>query len=133
RLNALGVAYLPLAARSASPRACRRGIDLAPDFPHAYYTLGILFRERGDISTADTLFSAALERDTDTCSAHRYLGILHQDYFQDPPRARAHLERYVALGGTDIDVRRRLRLLTRRALSEIATSSRRLIESTVPV
>jgi predicted Zn-dependent protease len=132
-LNDLGVAYLALGERVAASLAFQRVIDLAPDFPHAYYNLGILFRERGDVGTADALFNAALERDTDTCSAHRYLGILHQDYFQDPPRARAHLERYVALGGTDIDVRRRLRLLSRRALNEIATSSRRLIESTAPV
>lgn len=132
-LNDLGVAYLALGERPAASQAFQRVIDLAPDFPQAYYNLGILFRERGDIGTADSLFSAALERDADTCSAHRYLGILHQDYFQDPPRARAHLERYVALGGTDIEVRRRLRLLSRRALNEIATSSRRLIESTAPV
>jgi predicted Zn-dependent protease len=132
-LNDLGVAYLAAGERPAASRAFQRVIDLAPGFPHAYYNLGILFRERGDVLTADALFGAAIERDVDACQAHRYLGILHQDYFQDSPRARAHLERYVALGGADLDVRRRLRLLSRRAMSELASQSRRLIESTAPV
>src|SRR5215470_16411016 len=113
--NDLGVALLALGERVPAARAFERAIALAPELPHAYYNLGIIFRERGDIGMADALFAAALARDADLRAAHRYLGILHQDYFQDPPRARAHLERYVALGGTDMEVRRRLRQLTRRA------------------
>jgi len=131
--NDLGVALLACGERLGATRAFRRAIDLAPTFPHAYYNLGIIFRERGEVVTADSLFAAALERDGDSRSAHRYLGILHQDYFQDSPRARAYLERYVALGGTDVEVRRRLRILTRRGMDELSTSSRRLIESTTPV
>ncbi len=134
--NDLGVAFLALGERAAATQAFRRAIELAPSYPHAYYNLGIVFRERGDVAEADAHFAAALERDTDSRSAHRYLGILHQDYFFDPPRARAYLERYVALGGTDVDVRRRLRVLSRRGLNELSTSSRRLIdliESTAPV
>ena len=131
--NDLGVALLALGERAAALDAFQRAIALDPTYPHAYYNLGILFRERGDVGAADGLFAAALERDVDARSAHRYLGILHQDYFQDPPRARAYLERYVALGGTDGEVRRRLHQLSRRGMDELASSSRRLIESTAPV
>jgi archaemetzincin len=131
--NDLGVALLALGERAAALDAFQRAIALDPTYPHAYYNLGIIFRERGDVGTADGLFAAAIERDDDARSAHRYLGILHQDYFQDPPRARAYLERYVALGGTDGEVRRRLRQLSRRGMDELAMNSRRLIESTVPI
>src|SRR5262249_27585288 len=95
--NDLGVALLAHGDLDGAGRAFKRAIDLAPAFPQAYYNLGIVLRERGDIITADALFAAALERDADVCNAHRYLGILHQDYFLDRPRARAYLERYVAL------------------------------------
>jgi Flp pilus assembly protein TadD len=131
--NDLGVALLALGERLAAHEAFQRAVALDPNYPHAYYNLGIIFRERGDVGTADGLFAAALERDGDARSAHRYLGILHQDYFQDPPRARAYLERYVALGGSDGEVRRRLRQLTRRGMDELATTSRRLIESSLPI
>lgn len=132
--NDLGVAYFALGASDCAMLAFERAIALAPTFSHAYYNLGILFRARGDIETADSLFTAALERDVDRRSAHRYLGILHQDYFRDPPRARAYLERYVALGGTDVEVRRRLRQLCRRGMDELAINSRSMVvESTLPV
>jgi predicted Zn-dependent protease len=131
--NDLGVALLALGERALAMRAFQRAIELAPAFPHPYYNLGIAFRERGDVAAADDLFASALERDADLRAAHRYLGILHQDYFQDPPRARAHLERYVALGGTDTEVAERLRLLSRRGMQVLASSSRRMLESTQPL
>jgi archaemetzincin len=131
--NDLGVAHLALGERAPAAGAFERAIALAPELPHAYYNLGIIFRERGDIPMADALFGAALARDADLRAGHRYLGILHQDYFQDPPRARAHLERYVALGGADVEVRRRLSQLARRAMHELASDSRVFLEySTTP-
>ena len=129
--NDLGVALLATGDRVAAAGAFQRAVLLCPDLPHAYYNLGIVFREGGDIGTADRFFAEALVRDGDLRQAHRYLGILHQDYFQDPPRALAYLERYVALGGEDHDVRRRLRQIQRdldpRGMDELACTSRRLI------
>jgi predicted Zn-dependent protease len=129
--NDLGVAFLALGDRALAVRAFRQAIELAPTFPHPYYNLGIVFRERGDVAAADHLFNSALERDADLRSAHRYLGILHQDYFRDPPRARAHLERYVALGGVDTEVEQRLRLLTPRVMPVLVPCA--ALESTLPL
>lgn len=109
--NDHGVALLALGDRAGASAAFQRALRLAPDAPHAYYNLGIVSRERGDVSAADHFFREALRRDEDRRAAHRYLGILHQDHFADPLRARYHLERYVALGGDDPEVMRRLALL----------------------
>jgi archaemetzincin len=129
--NDLGVALLAVGERAAAARTFDRAIVLAPELPHAYYNLGIVFREGGDVRQADRFFGEALARDPDIRQAHRYLGILHQDYFQDSPRALAYLERYVALGGEDTEVRRRLQQIRRdvdpRGMEELACTSRRLI------
>jgi tetratricopeptide (TPR) repeat protein len=128
-LNDHGVALLALGDRAGATRAFQRTILLAPRFPHAYYNLGIVCRERGDLHAADHFFGAAVERDDDARSAHRYLGVLHQDYFHDAARARLHLERYRALGGDDPEVLRRLA-----ALSRTTPGARdRVTESSAPV
>lgn len=112
--NDLGVALLAVGERKDAAATFDRAIHLAPELPHAYYNLGIVHREAGEVREADLCFTAALRRDPDLRQAHRYLGILHQDYFQDPPRALAYLERYVALGGEDTEVQRRLELIRSR-------------------
>jgi predicted Zn-dependent protease len=129
--NDLGVALLAIGERGGAARTFERAIFLNPELPHAYYNLGIVFRESGDVRQADKLFTEALSRDPDIRQAHRYLGILHQDYFQDPSRALAYLERFVALGGEDLEVQRRLKQIRRdvdpRGMEELACTSRRLI------
>ena len=109
--NDHGVALLALGERAQAAKAFERAINLSPAFPHAWYNLGIVSRERGDTRAADRFFREALRRDEDPRAAYRYLGVLHQDYFHDPVRARVYLERYRALGGTDPEVGRRLKLL----------------------
>jgi len=141
--NDHGVALLALGERAAAARAFQRAIQLQPTFPHAYYNLGIVCRERGDVGTADYFFGEALRRDDDPRAAHRYLGILHQDYFRDSSRARAYLERYRALGGSeDLEVKRRLDVMTRetarreaaaRAREELPFRTMAVSESGLPV
>ncbi len=110
--NDHGVALLAMGERAAAARAFERAINLSPKFPHAWYNLGIVSRERGDTRGADRFFREALRRDDDPRAAYRYLGVLHQDYFHDPVRAKVYLERYRALGGADPEVARRLKTLT---------------------
>ncbi len=135
--NDLGVALLAVGERLSAARAFERAIQLAPELPHAYYNLGIVLREGGDPPSADRLFNEALVRDADARQAHRYLGILHQDYFHDAQRAAAYFEGYVALGGDDLDVRRRLRQIQRdldRCMQVLSETSRRaVLESSAPV
>jgi archaemetzincin len=135
--NDLGVALLAAGERPAAAREFERAIQLAPELPHAYYNLGIVSREDGDPPAADRLFMEAISRDADVRQAHRYLGILHQDYFHDAQRAAAFFEGYVALGGDDVEVRRRLRLIQRdlhRCMQVLAETSRRaVLESSAPV
>jgi archaemetzincin len=129
--NDHGVALLALGERAAAARAFQRAIQLQPAFPHAYYNLGIVCRERGDARTADYFFDEAVKRDDDARSANRYLGVLHMDYFNDTPRARRYLERFRVLGGDDPDVRRRLGELARDPIA--MTSIQVVTESSAPV
>lgn len=97
--NDHGVALLALGDRGAAARSFRKAVDLAPTFPHAWYNLGIVSRERGDTRMADYFFHEAIRRDDDPRAAYRYLATLYRDYFHDPERARACLDRYHALSG----------------------------------
>jgi archaemetzincin len=95
--NDHGVALLALGDRAAAARSFRKAVELAPGFPHAWYNLGIVSRERGDARAAEYFFQEAVRRDDDPRAAYRYLATLYRDYFHDPERAAAYLDRYRAL------------------------------------
>lgn len=110
--NDLGVALLAAADREEARRAFLRATELAADFPHPYYNLGIICREGGEsIEVAERYFTAGLLRDPDPLSAHRYLGKLYDELFGDRERALRHFNAYMARGGTDSDVIYRAEML----------------------
>lgn len=102
--NDLGVALLAGADRDGARAAFHRATELAADFPHPYYNLGILCREEGGAGSAEGYFAEGLRRDPDPLSAHRYLGKLYEDLFHDAERARRHYAAYLELGGAEPDV-----------------------------
>ena len=102
--NDLGVALLAASDRDGAREAFRRASDLAADFPHPYYNLGILCREDGGVDAAERWFAEGLRRDPDPLAAHRYLGKLYEDLFTDPARARRHSLAYLELGGNEPEV-----------------------------
>ena len=113
--NDLGVALLSLERRSEARTAFRHAADLAADFPHPYYNLGILCREEGGVEAAERHFADGLARDPDPLSAHRYLGKLYDELFADPERARKHYLAYIELGGGDSEIIVRSRVLDARS------------------
>jgi len=102
--NDLGVALLSLGQREDARRAFGRATDLASDFPLPYYNLGILCRDEGGVEAAAQYFALGLARDRDPMAAHRYLGRLYEELFDDPDRARHHYLAYVQLGGREDEV-----------------------------
>jgi archaemetzincin len=102
--NDLGVALLTLADRDGARAAFRRAAELASDFPHPYYNLGILAREEGGALAAERCFAEGLARDADPMAAHRYLGKLYDELFGDPARARRHYLAYLELGGAEASI-----------------------------
>src|SRR5262249_11977961 len=76
-----GVALLAAADREAARTAFLRAAELAADFPHPYYNLGILCREEGGPAAAERWFEQGLRRDPDRLAAHRYLARLYEDLF----------------------------------------------------
>jgi archaemetzincin len=102
--NDLGVALLQASDRDGARAAFRRATELSAAFPHPYYNLGILCREDGGADAAERWFSEGLRRDPDALAAHRYLGRLYEELFNDAGRAQRHYAAYVELGGSDAEV-----------------------------
>lgn len=102
--NDLGVALLGLGARAEARAAFHRAADLAADFPHPFYNLGILCREEGRVDEAEQCFAQGLARDADRVNAHRYLGKLYDELFSDAERARRHYLAYLELGGAEAEI-----------------------------
>ncbi|MDE3097581.1 MAG: hypothetical protein KGK07_16465 [Chloroflexota bacterium] len=95
--NDLGVALLAVSDRAGARAAFHRASELSPDFPHPYYNLGILCREDGGVEMAERWFAEGLRRDRDPLAAHRYLGRLYEDLFNDASRARRHYTTYLEM------------------------------------
>ncbi len=74
----------------------RRGLEIAPHNDKARNNLGRLLAERGDFSTAETMFLEILRRKPDSGLAHYNLGYTRyrQGHYTD---AETHLSRAVAL------------------------------------
>jgi archaemetzincin len=102
--NDLGVALLAVAERVEARRSFLKAAELAADFPHPYYNLGILAREEGGPAAAEQCFDEGLKRDADPVAAHRYLGKLYDELFGDPARARRHYQAYLELGGAEAEI-----------------------------
>ncbi len=102
--NDLGVALLSAADREGARKAFARATELSATFPHPYYNLGILCREDGGVQVAETWFNKGLQLDLDQLAAHRYLGRLYEDLFNDTTRAFEHYQAYKKLGGMEGDV-----------------------------
>jgi archaemetzincin len=110
--NDLGVALLSLGQREDARRAFGRATDLASDFPLPYYNLGILCRDEGGVEAAAEYFALGLARDRDPVAAHRYLGRLYEELFDDLERARHHYLAYLQLGGREDEVVARAQALS---------------------
>ena len=104
--NDLGVALLQAADREGARAAFQRAAELCAAFPHPYYNLGILCREEdggGGADLAERWFAEGLRRDPDPLAAHRYLGRIYEELFNDTLRARRHYSAYVQLGGCEVE------------------------------
>jgi Flp pilus assembly protein TadD len=66
----------------------------------AYNQLGIVYRKLGRFKEADVAYQRAVEIDPNYAIAYLNLGVLCDLYLQQPERALAAYERYLALAGT---------------------------------
>jgi serine/threonine-protein kinase len=71
------------------------------DFPAANLNYGLALFGQEKYEEAAARFQRALDFDDESLLAHFHLAILCKDYLDEAERARTHLERYQALGGTD--------------------------------
>ena len=107
-MNDLGVALLSAGKRQAAREAFQLAADLSEYFPHPYYNLGILCQKDGGAEAAEFYFDLALSRASDQLDAHRYIGTLYEEFFNDPARALEHYRAYTDLGGQEQEILERI-------------------------
>jgi serine/threonine protein kinase/Tfp pilus assembly protein PilF len=73
--------------------------------PVAHLDLGLALFTQGKYERAAGEFERVLALAEDDAAAHLHLGLLHMDYLGDAAKARAHLQRYLELGGDDARVK----------------------------
>lgn len=93
----LGIAHMKSGQLKEAEQAFTTAIDRKSDNAAAYNQLGILYRHQGRFKDADLAYSKAIELAPDYPLAHLNLGVLCDLYLQQPERALAQYERYVAL------------------------------------
>ncbi len=88
-LTNLGFSYARLGAMAEARDAYLRAIELAPQWPHAYAGLGVVYFTQRDWPQAEKYYRLALERDPDNAAARQTLAaILRQ---QGPPAEVAQM------------------------------------------
>ncbi|MFT5050725.1 MAG: serine/threonine protein kinase/Tfp pilus assembly protein PilF [Chlamydiales bacterium] len=88
-------------------------IETAPDFAPAHVQRGVLLFVLERYMNAAEALETGLRLSPDDAFGHYTLGILCMDYLGRPEDALEHLERYLALGGRDTQVRNWVRNLAR--------------------
>ncbi len=122
----LGIAHVKSGQLAAAEQAFKTAIERNPDNSAAYNQLGIVYRQLGRFKEADGAYSRAIEISPDYGLAHLNLGVLCDLYLQQPERALAQYERYMALtvspepkvSGWIAEIRSRLGASSRTARTE---------------
>lgn len=99
-LTNLGILYLKSDKLAEAEQSLRAAIERSPTNAVAFNQLGIVYRRLGRFKDADAAYSRALTIDPNYALAHLNLGVLCDLYLQQPERALAAFERYVALTST---------------------------------
>lgn len=83
-----------------------KAVQLSPRSAELYNQLGISYRQAGEMKKAQAAYDRAIALDARHANAQLNLGILHDLYLNDPQRALAQYEAYLALVPTDEQVKK---------------------------
>jgi tetratricopeptide (TPR) repeat protein len=83
-----------------------KAVQLSPRSAELYNQLGISYRQAGEMKKAQAAYDRAITLDPRHANAQLNLGILHDLYLNDPQRALAQYEAYLALVPTDEQVKK---------------------------
>lgn len=109
--NDLGVAHLRRGERAHALMRFRTAAKLNAQFPNPRFNQSLIFASVGDYEKARRALEQALVADPDWALAHKHLGQLYLESFDDPDRAAVHFERYLAATGDDPLIQDRLRVI----------------------
>jgi len=97
--NNLGVVYKRLGLLDDAIASYRQAIAIHSAYAEAYYNLAIALREHGDFRDAEDAYQHAIDSSPDFRDAHYNLAVLYDLYLNEPEKAIAHYETYLASGG----------------------------------
>ena len=80
-------------------------VKYASENPDSFYTLGLIYKKRGQFPEAEAAFQQALRVNNGYQDVYFELGLLYADHFNDQTRSVDAFRRYLALGGTDARAR----------------------------
>ncbi len=94
-----GNLYLNLGLLKDAVARYNQALTLSPDYVAALNNLGVVELRQKHYGRAADYFQSALEKNPRFAAAHLNLGIIYQDYVNQPKKARQHYEAYLKLGG----------------------------------
>jgi tetratricopeptide (TPR) repeat protein len=97
--NNLGVVYKRLGLLPEAVAAYQQAIKIQPHYPEAFYNLGLALREQGEFRQAEDAYRRALSAAPDFRDADYNLAVLYDLYLDEPDKAIAHYQTYLASGG----------------------------------
>jgi Flp pilus assembly protein TadD len=83
-----------------------KAVQMSPKSAELYNQLGISYRQAGEMNKAQAAYDRAIALDPRHANAQLNLGILQDLYLNDPARALAQYEAYLALVPTDEQVKK---------------------------
>lgn len=105
-----GNVYLDLKKDEAAINDYTTALRINPFLINAYFNRGLAYEARGDYKKSLQDFLKVVELQPDDADAHKNIGIIYDTYVVGgQTKALVHYKRYLELGGTDEDIKQRVK------------------------
>ncbi len=93
----LGLIYYKMEKYSQSTKSLKKTLSLNPKNPYAYNILGLISKNKGDLSNSKKYFLLAIKYKKDYAKAHYNIALLYDIYFQEIKESIYHYNEYLKI------------------------------------